>query len=146
MSTLFLKFLYLTQLLCHFCPICSCPSRIGETVEKPNQSQQNLVSDHHGHPEGYNRQGKSHECAYFDEVTEEIIGLGVFLLDELELVAEPEGVGLKLEVRVLAARDLVLVDVSVAGPHRLGALEGAVKVARLFPVGRVGAYVLQVYA
>ena len=83
---------------------------------------------------------------YLDEVTEKIIRLGVFLLDELELVAEPEGVGLKLEVRVLAARDLVLVDVGVAGPHGLGALEGAVEVARLLPVGRVGADVVQVYA
>ena len=83
---------------------------------------------------------------YLDEVTEKIIRLGVFLLDELELVAEPEGVGLELEVGVLAARDLVLVDVGVSGPHGLGALEGTVKVARLFPVGRVRANVVQVYA
>ena len=94
------------------------------------------------------RQEQYDECAgcYLDEVAEKVIGLGVFLLDELKLVAEPEGVGLELEVGVLAAGDLVLVDVGVAGPHGLCALEGAVEVARLLPVGGVGAYVVQVDA
>ena len=45
--TLVLKF---CKLLCNFCPIYSCPSRIGQAVEHPNQSQQILVADHHGHP------------------------------------------------------------------------------------------------
>ena len=36
-----------SPLLCHFCPLCSCPSRIGQTVEQPNLIQQNLVSGHH---------------------------------------------------------------------------------------------------
>ena len=41
--TIFSKFLYL------FCPIITSPARIGQTVEQPKGSQQNLVSDHHGH-------------------------------------------------------------------------------------------------
>ena len=42
-----LNFFYVPQC---FCPICSCPSRTGQTVEQPNHSQQILVTDHHGHP------------------------------------------------------------------------------------------------
>ena len=45
--TLFFKFHNLAQLHCDFCPICSCPSRIGQTVEKSNHSQPILVADHH---------------------------------------------------------------------------------------------------
>ena len=37
--TLFLKFLYLAQLLCHVCPICSCLSRIWQTVVHPSKSK-----------------------------------------------------------------------------------------------------------
>ena len=48
--TLLLKFHNLGQLLFHFCQICSCQSRIGQTVEQQNLSQQNLVSDHQSHP------------------------------------------------------------------------------------------------
>ena len=47
--TSFVKFHNVDQLLCNFCPICSCPSRNGQTVEQPNSSQQILVPDHHGH-------------------------------------------------------------------------------------------------
>jgi len=45
---LFWKFFNLVQLLCHFCPILTSPSKIGQTVEQPKRSQQNLVPDHHG--------------------------------------------------------------------------------------------------
>ena len=48
--SLFLKFLDLAELLCHFCPILTSKSRIGQKVEHPKQSQQSLVSDHLGHP------------------------------------------------------------------------------------------------
>ena len=48
--TSFLKFHNLAQLLCNICPICSCPSRIGQTVEQPNHGLQIIVADHHGHP------------------------------------------------------------------------------------------------
>ena len=48
--TILLKFHSATQLICHFCPICSCLSRIRQTMIQPNQRQHNLVSDHHGHP------------------------------------------------------------------------------------------------
>ena len=37
--TLFLKFHNLIQLLCHFCPICSCPSKIGR--RRKNRSKAN---------------------------------------------------------------------------------------------------------
>ena len=47
---LFLKFLNLSQLLCHFCPILTSPSKIEQTVEQLKQSEKNLVSDKHGHP------------------------------------------------------------------------------------------------
>ena len=45
-----LTFPSLAQLLCHFCPFCSCPSKIGQTVKQHEWSQQNLVPDHRGHP------------------------------------------------------------------------------------------------
>ena len=41
---------YVARLLCHFCPFFSCPSRIRQAVEQPNDSEQNLISDDHGHP------------------------------------------------------------------------------------------------
>ena len=62
------------------------------------------------------------DFVYLDNVTEELIGLGVLCLDLLELVAEAEGVGLELEVGVLASRDLVVVHVSISRPTR-----GAIK-------------------
>ena len=62
------------------------------------------------------------DFVYLDNVTEELIGLGVLGLDLLELVAEAEGVGLELEVGVLASRDLVVVHVSISRPTR-----GAIK-------------------
>ena len=65
-----------------------------------------------------------------------MVGLGVLLLDLLELGAEAEAEGLELEVGVLAARDLVLVDVGVAALHGRRALEGRVEHACLLPVGR----------
>ena len=46
---LFLKFHRVAQLLCIFCPICSCSRRIRQAVEHPNCSQQTQVADHHGH-------------------------------------------------------------------------------------------------
>ena len=33
--TLFLKFLNFAKLLCHFCPILTSPSKIGQTQEHP---------------------------------------------------------------------------------------------------------------
>ena len=53
---------------------------------------------------------------------------------------------LELQVGVLAAGDLVEVDVGVAALHGGGALEGCVQAARLLPVGRVGGHVVQVQA
>ena len=38
----------LAQLVGQFCPIRSCPSRIWQTVEQSDDSQQILVGDHHG--------------------------------------------------------------------------------------------------
>ena len=38
--TLFLKFYNLSQLLCHFCPLCSRPSKIEQAVEQQNSRQQ----------------------------------------------------------------------------------------------------------
>ena len=46
---MFLKSHNVAQMLCNFCCICNRPSRIGQTLEQPNQSQNNLVSEHHGH-------------------------------------------------------------------------------------------------
>ena len=37
--SLFLKFLHLAQLICHFCLILTGPCRIGQIVEQPKQSQ-----------------------------------------------------------------------------------------------------------
>ena len=46
----FVDFIHnLAQLLCHFCPLCRSLSRIGQTVEQPNWSKQNLVYEHQGH-------------------------------------------------------------------------------------------------
>ena len=49
--TFFLKYIYLAQLLCPFCPNITSPGRIGQTVQQPKRSQQNLVvSDHNVRP------------------------------------------------------------------------------------------------
>ena len=48
--TLLLKIRHLDPLLCHLCPFLTSPSRSGQKKEHLKQSQQNLVSDHHGHP------------------------------------------------------------------------------------------------
>ena len=52
MLTVILKFLEVTHLLCHLCPICSRRGRgrIWQTVEQLYQSQQNLASDPRGLP------------------------------------------------------------------------------------------------
>ena len=60
---------------------------------------------------------------HFDDVAEELIGLPVRPFDGLELVAQSQRIGLELEVRVLAARDLVEVDVGVARFHRDATLD-----------------------
>ena len=50
-DTTFLKFLDLAQLSCHFCPILTSPNVIGQKVEQPRRSQNDLVlSDHLCHP------------------------------------------------------------------------------------------------
>ena len=46
----FIKFPNLDPLLCHFCPFLTSPNKIGQKVEQLKPSEQNLVSDHHGHP------------------------------------------------------------------------------------------------
>ena len=50
LSTLSLKLLNLVHLICLFCSILTSLSRIGQTVEQSDLSQQNLVSEYHGHP------------------------------------------------------------------------------------------------
>lgn len=64
-------------------------------------------------------------------------------LDLFEFVAETEREGLELEVRVLAAGDLVLVDVGVAALHRHGAFERRVQLAGHFPVSVVLGHVVE---
>jgi hypothetical protein len=65
-----------------------------------------------------------------DDVAEDLVGLGILLLDLLELGAEAEAEDLELEVGVLAAGDLV----SVATLHGRRSLERRVEHACLFPV------------
>ena len=56
-------------------------------------------------------------ATHLHNVSENLIGDGVLLLDVGELLAEPERVGLEMQVGVLAAGNLVLVHVGVAGPN-----------------------------
>ena len=46
--TLIWEFHHVAYVPCQFCQICNCPSRISQTSELPNQSQQNVVLT--GHP------------------------------------------------------------------------------------------------
>lgn len=81
--------------------------------------------------------------AHLNEVPEELVGLGVGFLDLLELVAQPHGVGLEVEVGVLSPRDLVLVDVRVARLHGGRAVEGGIEPPRPLPVLAVLEHPLQ---
>lgn len=76
-------------------------------------------------------------ATHLHDVSENLIGDGVLLLDVGELLAEPERVGLEVQIGVLATGNLVLVHVRVAGLHGDGALERRVQKASLLPVGAV---------
>ena len=41
----YMYILWSSYMAWQFCQICSCPSRIRQTLELPNQSQQNVVAD-----------------------------------------------------------------------------------------------------
>ena len=48
--TLIWEFHHVAYMPWQFCQICSCPSRIRQTSQLSNQSQQNVVTDLTGHP------------------------------------------------------------------------------------------------
>lgn len=74
---------------------------------------------------------------HLDNVSKNLIRDGILLLHLRKLLAESQRVGLEVQVGVLPARNLVFVDVRVAGFHGDRALERRVQQARLLPVGAV---------
>ena len=48
--TLIWELHHVAYISCQFCQICCCPSRIRQTLELPNKSQQNVVADLMAHP------------------------------------------------------------------------------------------------
>lgn len=72
-----------------------------------------------------------------DEVAQDLVGLAVFLLDQLELIAQTQREGLELQVGVLSSGDLVFVDIGVAGSHGGRRFERSVQVSGLFPISGI---------